>query len=73
MAAIEQAEVERYKDRLEADLRHLLDRYLRILEWDVPEADEELARKLILDEMERALARMRLLPPARRPSGGFMA
>ncbi len=73
MAAIEQAEIERYQEEIERDLEGVYERFLTILEWDVPDADEPLARKLILDEMARALERMRFMPPSHRPSDIFTA
>lgn len=56
MADVEQLEVARYRGELRADLNGLVDRYLRILEWDVPEADENKARRLILEQIRHATA-----------------
>jgi len=36
----------------------LLDKYLRAMEWDIPEADEPRARQLILEEIRQAINRL---------------
>jgi hypothetical protein len=36
----------------------LLDKYLRKMEWDIPDADEARARQLILDEIKQAVSRL---------------
>jgi molybdopterin converting factor small subunit len=63
MSKIEQLELEAHREQLQADVRKLLDKYLAIAEWDVPEIDEPLAIRLIvsavrqeLDRVETALA-----------------
>jgi molybdopterin converting factor small subunit len=63
MSKIEQLELEAHREQLQADVRKLLDKYLAIAEWDVPEIDEPLAIRLIvtavrqeLDRVEKALA-----------------
>jgi molybdopterin converting factor small subunit len=63
MSKIEQLELEAHCEQLQADVRKLLDKYLAIAEWDVPEIDEPLAIRLIvtavrqeLDRVEKALA-----------------
>jgi hypothetical protein len=56
MADVEQIEVARYRNELRGDLNGLVDRYLRILEWDVPEADEKKARRLIVEQIKQAAA-----------------
>jgi molybdopterin converting factor small subunit len=63
MSKIEQLELEAHREQLQADVRKLLDKYLAIAEWNVPEIDEPLAIRLIvtavrqeLDRVEKALA-----------------
>lgn len=58
MASMEKLEMARYKDELEDDLRHLLNKYCRIMSWDVPELDEEVARGLILDALHNSLKKI---------------
>lgn len=63
MAKIEQMELEAHREQLQADVRKLVDKYLAIAEWDVPDIDEPLAYRLIigairleLEHVEQALA-----------------
>lgn len=62
MPRLEQLELEAHREQLVADVGRLVDKYLTIAEWDVPEIDEPLAIRLIiaavrqaLDSVERAL------------------
>ena len=59
MAGIEEIEMSRYSKELEDDMRHLLNKYCRIMGWNVPELDEGKARELILGSMQDALANIR--------------
>jgi hypothetical protein len=56
MTDIEQIEMARYYRELEDDMRHMVKKYGRIMGWEVPELDEDQARKLILQAMHKALA-----------------
>ena len=58
MADVEAIEIARYRDELQQELSRVMGKYLRILEWDVPDADEAKARKLVLGEMHKAIERM---------------
>ncbi len=58
MTSTEEIQMARYYDELEDDLRHTLNKYGRIMGWGVPELDETEARRLILDAMNKALAKM---------------
>jgi len=40
------------------DVAALLDKYLRAMEWDIPEADEAKARQLNLDKIRQAVSRL---------------
>jgi hypothetical protein len=55
---IEDIEIGKRSRRLDEDVRQLVDKYLSIVEWDVPEPDEARARRLIIDEIRQALARI---------------
>ena len=48
---MEEIEMERRRKSLDKDVMSLLEKYLRAMEWDIPEADEAKARGLILDEI----------------------
>lgn len=56
MADMEHVELTRHHKQIVKDVEHLLKKYLRIMEWDVPEADEAKARPLILQALKDALA-----------------
>ena len=55
MAKMEQIELDRHRERLTVDVKHLVDKYRSIFEWDVPEIDEVLSDKLILGAIRNAL------------------
>ncbi len=63
MAKIEQLELEAHREQLRDDVQRLIDKYLAIAEWDVPDIDEPLAYRLIigairlqLEHLEQALS-----------------
>jgi len=57
MTDVERIELARYHREIVEDLRHMLKKYSRIMEWDVPDAvDEGVTRKLILKSLRDALA-----------------
>jgi|PlaIllAssembly_1097288.scaffolds.fasta_scaffold12786_2 hypothetical protein len=58
MASPENIQMDRYNSELEDDIRHILKKYSRIMGWGIPELDEGAARRLILDAMRRALAKV---------------
>ena len=55
MTDIEKIEIARYHREIVHDLRHMLKKYHRIMEWEVPEVDEKEARALILRALRDAL------------------
>ena len=64
----EQLELEAHREQLETDVMRLVDKYLAIAEWDVPEIDEPLASRLIVTAIRQALDRVeQALPEARQP------
>ena len=58
MSSMEEMELEKRRDALDKDVAALIDKYLRAVEWDVPEADEAKARQLILAEIRAAIGRI---------------
>jgi hypothetical protein len=62
MVSMEEIELEKRRKAIDKDVASLLDKYLRALEWDVPEADETKARQMILDEMREAIDRLARQP-----------
>jgi hypothetical protein len=55
---LEHAELEAHGAQIQADVRHLVAKYLAIAEWDVPEIDEPLAIRLIVAALRQALDRI---------------
>ncbi len=55
MPRLEQLELEAHREQLEADVRRLVEKYLAIAEWDVPEIDEPLSSRLIIAAIRQAL------------------
>lgn len=58
MTSPEKVQMERYESELEDDMRHILKKYSRIMGWGIPELDERAARRLILEAMRQALAKV---------------
>ncbi|WOX06357.1 hypothetical protein [Microbulbifer pacificus] len=58
MASMEQIEMEKHRKALDKDVVHLVDKYLRAMEWDIPDVDEPTARQMILDEIKREVGRI---------------
>jgi hypothetical protein len=58
MTDIEKIELARYHREILEDLRHLVKKYGRIMEWDVAEVNEKEARTLIFQAMRDALAKV---------------
>lgn len=58
MSAMEEIEMDKHRKALDKDVASLLDKYLRAMEWDIPEADEARARQLILAAMKQAIGRL---------------
>ncbi|MEA3639034.1 MAG: hypothetical protein VBE63_03730 [Lamprobacter sp.] len=56
MTSLEQVEISKYHNELVQDIRHLVQKYGRIMGWEVPELDEAEASKLILRALQDALA-----------------
>lgn len=56
--SIEDIEMERYREKLDKDVEKLVDKYIEIMDWEVPDIDEPKARRLILDEIRAALSRV---------------
>jgi hypothetical protein len=55
VAKIEQMELDGHRREIIADVKGLVEKYRAIFDWDVPEIDQNIADKLILVEMRKAL------------------
>ena len=58
MPTMEEIEMKKRRKALDKDVASLVNKYLRGMEWDIPEADEAKARRLILEEIKQAISRM---------------
>jgi hypothetical protein len=56
MSESERIEIARYQREIVEDLRHILKKYVRIMEWDVPEVAEKDARALVMQALKASLA-----------------
>ncbi len=59
MAKIEQIELEHHRGQIIQDVKDLVEKYRAIFDWDVPEIDQKAADRLILGEIDKALAAVR--------------
>ena len=55
MTDIEQVELDRHQKQIQKDVQHLVEKYRRIFDWDVPENNEAVADKLIMAAIRQAL------------------
>ena len=68
MRSPERLELEAHRDQLESDVRRLVEKYLAIAEWDVPEIDEPLSSRLIVEAIRQALDQVeKALPRSPQP------
>jgi len=58
MASMEEIEMEKHRKALGKDVASLVDKYLKAMEWDIPEVDETKARQMILDEIKQVISRI---------------
>jgi len=58
MPSMEEIELEKRRKALDKDVSSLVDKYLKAMEWDIPDVDERKARQLILDEIRQAIGRI---------------
>ena len=56
--SIEDIEMNKRRKSLDKDVEKLVGKYIKIMDWDVPEIDGAKARRLILDEIKLALSRL---------------
>ena len=56
MSDIEKIELARYHKEIVADIHHMLGKYQRIMEWDIPDVEEQEVRALVARTIKEALA-----------------
>jgi hypothetical protein len=55
MTEIEKLELSAHRNDIIEDVNNLIEKYRAIFGWDVPDIDENLANRLILNEVRQAL------------------
>jgi hypothetical protein len=55
MSQLEQLELTAHRADIIKDVNDLIDKYRAIFEWDVPDIDENLTNRLIVNEVRQAL------------------
>ena len=60
MPGLEKIEVVRYRDEIVHDIDHLVKKYCRIIGWEVPDVDDQEARKLVLQALKEAIAQVEI-------------
>jgi len=58
MPAMEQLEMNAHRAELRSDLRHLVEKYRAIFDWDIPGVDEADADRLIIEALRNSLDEM---------------
>ena len=56
--SMEDIEMNRYRKKLDKDVEKLVDKYIEIMDEEIPEIDEPKARRLILEELRSAISRI---------------
>lgn len=56
--SIEDIEMSKQRKSLHKDVGKLLDKYIKIMDWDVPDIDEAKARRLVIDEIKLAISEL---------------
>jgi hypothetical protein len=56
--SIEDIEMDKQRKSLDKDVDKLVDKYIKIMDWDIPDIDGPKARQLILDEIKQAISRL---------------
>ena len=58
MPSMEEIEMEKRRKALDKDVASLVDKYLKAMEWDIPEVNETKARQMILGEIKQVISRI---------------
>ncbi len=59
MSSIQEIELQRYHKELVKDVASLIEKYRRMMDWDIPENDEREGDKLIFAAVQKALDALR--------------
>ncbi len=55
MTNLQQFEIEKYHDEIIDDVKSMVEKYRKIMDWEIPENDEQQADRLILSAIQNAL------------------
>jgi guanylate kinase len=58
MANHEAFELQKRRSQMDQDAEKLVDKYLKIFEWEIPESNEARAYEEIINELRQALNRL---------------
>jgi len=58
MTPMEEIEMDKRRKALDKSVISLVDKYMKTMEWDIPEVDETKARQMIMDEIKQAISRI---------------
>jgi hypothetical protein len=56
--SIEDIEMNKRSESLDNDVNKLVDKYIKIMDWEVPDVDEDKARRLVLEEIRQVVGRL---------------
>jgi len=56
---MQKIEIEKYHGDIVEDVAALVEKYRKVMDWDIPENDEELADKLIFEAIQQALDKVK--------------
>jgi len=56
--SMEDIEMDKQRKSLDKDVDKLVDKYIKHMDWDIPDIDGPKARQLILDEIKAAVSRL---------------
>jgi hypothetical protein len=56
--SIEDIEMDKQRKSLDKDVDKLVDKYIKHMDWNIPDIDGAKARKLVLDEIKAAISRL---------------
>lgn len=55
MTNLQQFEIEKYHDEIVDDVKSMVEKYRKIMDWEIPENDEQQADRVILSAIQNAL------------------
>ena len=55
---IENIEMNKLRKSLDKGVNKLVEKYIKFMDWDIPDINEPKARQLILDEIKVAISRL---------------